>query len=57
MKIDYIEIPINWSDGNLKSHLNSFTYPIILLFSLIKYFFTKSFFLEKKNDFKYKKII
>ena len=57
MKIDFIEIPINWSDGNLKSHLNSVTYPIILLFSLIKYFFTKSFFLEKKNDFKYKKII
>ena len=57
MKIDYIEIPINWSDGNLKSHLNSFTYPIILLFSLIKFFFTKSFFLEKKNDFKYKKTI
>jgi len=57
MKIDYMEIPINWGDGNLKSHLNSFTYPIILLFSLVKYFFTKSFFLEKKNDYKYQKII
>ena len=54
--ISYLEIPINWGDGNLKSHLNSFTYPIILLFSLIKYFFTKDFFLEKKNEFKYKKI-
>tara|TARA_B100000795_G_scaffold259880_1_gene235229 strand:- start:1396 stop:2181 length:786 start_codon:yes stop_codon:yes gene_type:complete len=57
MKIDFKEIPINWGEGNIKSHLNSITYPIILLFSLIKYFFTKSFFLEKYNNFKHRKIV
>jgi len=57
MKVNFIEIPINWSEGNLISHLNSITYPIVLLSSLIKYFFTKKFFLEKNNNFRYKKII
>ena len=57
MEVDFIEIPINWGEGNLRSHLNSITYPIILLSSLIKYFFTKKFFLEKENNFRYKKII
>ena len=57
MKIDFKEIPINWGEGNIKSHLNSTTYPIILLSSLIKYFFSKNFFLEKDNNFKHKKVI
>jgi hypothetical protein len=55
-KIDYLEIPIDWGEGNIKSHLNPAKYPIVLFFSLLKYFFTKSFFLEKNNYFEYDKI-
>tara|TARA_B100000767_G_C19765041_1_gene537127 strand:- start:1109 stop:1894 length:786 start_codon:yes stop_codon:yes gene_type:complete len=57
MKINIVELPINWGEGNLRSHLNSITYPIILLFSLVKYFFTKSFFTEKNNNFDYEKLL
>ena len=52
-KLNYQEIPIVWTEGNIKSHLNSFSYPIILLFSLLKFSFTRNFFSEKKTDFKY----
>ena len=52
-KIDYLEIPIDWGEGNIKSHLNPAKYPIVLFFSLLKYFFTKQFFLEKNNHFQY----
>ena len=53
-KLNYQEIPIVWREGNIRSHLNSFSYPIILLFSLLRFFFTKNFFLQKPVDFQYK---
>ena len=49
------EIAINWSEGNIKSHINGFQYSIVLLFSLIKYFFTNSFFIQIKKDFRFEK--
>lgn len=54
--LSYSEIPIVWREGNVKSHLNSFSYPVILFFSLIKFFFTKNFFLSKNTNFQYKTI-
>ncbi len=53
--IDYIEIPIIWKEGNVKSHLKPLNYVIIFCFSILKYFFTHEFFIEKKNNFKIKK--
>ena len=52
--INFQEIPIFWKDGNVKSHLNAFSYVPIFLFSLIKYFFTKEFIIKKNNTFKFK---
>ena len=56
IKIKIKEISIEWKNGNIKSHLNGYTYVIILFLSLIKYFFTGSFFKEKNNRFNFKKI-
>ncbi len=52
-KIDFFEIPIDWGEGNIKSHLNPTKYPIVLFFSLLKFFFTKRFFVENHNHFEY----
>lgn len=53
----YFEYPIKWKDGNIKSHLNPSKYIVVLFFSLIKFYFTKSFFNQKKIKFKYEKYI
>lgn len=50
------EVPIDWSSGNVKSHLKWFSYCIVLLLSLIHFFFFNKFFKEKKSIFKYKVI-
>lgn len=49
----YFEFPIKWKDGNIKSHLNPSKYIIVLCVSLIKFYFTKSFFKHKSVKFKY----
>ena len=53
--INYKEIPIMWRDGNIKSHLKPLNYIIIFSLSIVKYFFTHEFIIEKKNKFKFKR--
>jgi len=50
---NFLEIPMKWGEGNIRSHLNSLSYVIILASSLLKYFFTGEFFKEKNNSFKF----
>ena len=47
------EVNINWKEGNVKSHVNGLQYSIILLLSLLKYFFTNKFFKSAKKEFKF----
>lgn len=54
LNLDYKEIPIMWKEGNVQSHLKPLSYVLIFLFSILKYFFTKEFFIEKNNKFKFK---
>ena len=54
--IKFKEAPIDWSSGNVKSHLKWFSYCIVLLLSLIHFFFFNKFFKEKKIIYKYKVI-
>ena len=54
LKLNYKEIPIIWKEGNVKSHLKPLSYVLIFLFSILKYLFTKEFFIEKKNNFVFK---
>ncbi len=49
----YFEYPIKWKDGNIKSHLNPTKYIFVLSFSLIKFYFFKTFFKQKKVKFTY----
>ena len=51
----YKEVNINWKEGNVKSHLNSFTYPLLLLLNLILFSLKGSFIkYPYKNKFDYK---
>ena len=52
--IKFKEAPIDWSSGNVKSHLKWFSYCIVLLLSLMHFFFFNKFFKEKKIIYKYK---
>tara|TARA_Y100000591_G_C21828589_1_gene698194 strand:- start:57 stop:848 length:792 start_codon:yes stop_codon:yes gene_type:complete len=47
------EVNINWKEGNIKSHVNGLQYSLILLLSLLKYFFTNKFFKTVKKQFKF----
>ena len=49
--LKYQEIPILWKDGNIKSHLKPLSYVFIFLISVLKFFFTNEFVIEKKNKF------
>jgi len=53
LKIKYLEIPIIWKEGNVKSHLNAMSYVFILFFSLIKFALTGKFFNERNNNFSF----
>ena len=54
---EYKEININWKEGNVKSHLNSLSYPVLLLINLINFKFKGSFIkYNKKNEFDYEKL-
>lgn len=53
LNVKILELPIIWKEGNVKSHLNSLSYVTILFASLVKFFLTKSFFINKENKFKY----
>ena len=55
LNLNYEEIPIMWKEGNVKSHLKPLSYVLIFSFSILKYFFTKEFFIEKQNKFKFKR--
>lgn len=51
----YKEVNINWKEGNVKSHLNSITYPLVLLFNLITFKLKGSFIqYPEKNNFDFK---
>jgi len=54
--IDFNEKPIDWTSGNIKSHLKWFSYCFVLLLSLINFLFFKKFFDEKKITYKYQVI-
>jgi len=54
LNLRYKEIPIMWKEGNIKSHLQPLNYVLIFSLSIIKYFLTGEFFIEKKNNFKFK---
>ena len=49
----YFEYPIKWKDGNIKSHLNPTKYIFVLSLSLIKFYFFKTFFKQKRVKFTY----
>ncbi len=51
--IKYKEIPIMWKEGNVKSHLKPLSYVVFFSFSLLKFFLTGEFFVEKINKFKF----
>jgi len=51
--LDYKEIPLTWKEGNVKSHLKPLSYVIIFSFSILRYFFTREFIIEKNNKFKF----
>ena len=54
LNLNFKEIPIIWREGNVKSHLRSVSYVVILFFSLIKFRINNKFFIEKNNKFKFK---
>ena len=50
----YKELDIRWRNGNTKSHLNCFSYPILLLVNLISYKINGYFIkYSNKNNFKF----
>ena len=54
----YKEFNINWKEGNVKSHLNSVSYPLLLLLNLILFRIKGSFIkYSTKNNFKFKLLV
>ena len=57
LNLNFKEIPIFWREGNVQSHLKPLNYVIFFCFSLLKYFFTNEFIIEKHNKFKFDEYI